>query len=45
MKRMLNQEKQIQSILSQLSKIQEASSDKKVDKILENIRKELICLN
>ena len=45
MKRMLNQEKQIQAILLQLSKIQETSSDKKVEKILENIRKELICLN
>ena len=45
MKRMLNQEKQIQAILIELSKIQEASSDKKIDKILNNIRKELICLN
>lgn len=45
MKRMLNQEKQIQLILEQLSKIQEASSDKKAQKILETIRKELICLN
>ena len=45
MKRMLNQEKQIQTILLQLSKIQETSSDKKVQKILESIRKELICLN
>ncbi len=44
MKRMLNQEKQIQLILEQLSKIQD-SSDKKAQKILENIRKELICLN
>ena len=35
MKRMLNQEKQIQ----------ETSSDKKIEKILNNIRKELICLN
>lgn len=45
MKRMLNQEKQIQAILVELSKIQETSSDKKIDKILNNIRKELICLN
>ena len=44
MKRMLNQEKQIQVILEQLSKIEE-SSDKKAEKILKNIRKELICLN
>lgn len=45
MKRMLNQEKQIQEILVELSKIQETSSDKKIEKILNNIRKELICLN
>lgn len=45
MKRMLNQEKQIQLILEQLNKIQETSSDKKAQKILESIRKELICLN
>ncbi len=45
MKRMLNQEKQIQEILIELSKIQETSSDKKIEKILNNIRKELICLN
>lgn len=45
MKRMLNQEKQIQLILEQLNKIQETSSDKKAQKILETIRKELICLN
>lgn len=45
MKRMLKQEKQIQDILIELSKIQETSSDKKIEKILNNIRKELICLN
>lgn len=45
MKRMLNQEKQIQEILIELSKIQETSSDKKIEKILNNIRKELVCLN
>ena len=45
MKRMLNQEKQIQLILEQLNKIQETSSDRKAQKILESIRKELICLN
>ncbi len=45
MKRMLNQEKQIQEILIELSKIQETSSDRKIEKILNNIRKELICLN
>lgn len=45
MKRTLDQEKQIQEILIELSKIEETSSDKKIDKILNNIRKELICLN
>ena len=45
MKKMLDQEKQIQEILQELSKIQETSSDKKIEKILDNIRKELICLN
>ena len=45
MKRTLNQEKQIQQILTQLSKIEETASDKKIEKILNNIRKELICLN
>lgn len=45
MNRMLKQEKQIQGILIELSKIQETSSDKKIEKILNNIRKELICLN
>ncbi len=45
MKKMLKQEKQIQDILVELSKIQETSSDKKIEKILNNIRKELICLN
>lgn len=45
MKKMLDQEKQIQSILLEISKIQETSSDKKIEKLLNNIRKELICLN
>ena len=45
MKRMLKQEKQIQEILIELSKIAETSSEKKIEKILNNIRKELICLN
>ena len=45
MKRTLNQEKQIQQILTQLSKIEETASDKKIERILNNIRKELICLN
>ena len=45
MKRTLNQEKQVQQILTQLSEIEETASDKKIEKILNNIRKELICLN
>lgn len=44
MKRMLNQEKTIQQILSELTKIQKNSSDKKVANILETIKKELNCL-
>lgn len=45
MKRTLNQEKRIQEILIELSKIQDTSSDKKIEKILNHVRKELICLN
>ncbi len=44
MKRMLNQEKTIQHILSELTKIEKNSSDKKVANILETIKKELNCL-
>lgn len=44
MKRMLNQEKMIQHILSELSKIEKDSSDKKVANILETIKEELNCL-
>ena len=44
MKRMLNQEKKIQHILSELAKIKKDSSDKKVADILETIKKELNCL-
>ena len=45
MKKMLKQEKQIQQIIEELNKITDKSSDKKIEKILNNIRKELICLN
>ncbi len=45
MKKMLDQEKQIQAILLELNKLQETSSDKKIEKLLNHIRKELICLN
>lgn len=44
MKRMLNQEKKIEQILSELTKIQKDSSDKKIANILESIKKELNCL-
>ena len=45
MKKMRNQEKQIQSIIEELNKIKDTSSDKKIEKILNNVTKELICLN
>ena len=45
MKQMLKQEKQIQEIINELNKITDTSSDKKIEKILNNVRKELICLN
>ena len=45
MKKMLKQEKQIQQIIEELNKITNTSSDKKIEKILDNVRKELICLN
>ena len=44
MKRMLNQEKKIERVLSELTKIQKDSSDKKIANILESIKKELNCL-
>ena len=45
MKKTVNQEKLIQNILGELNKITNASSDKKVEKILENVKKELVSLN
>ena len=45
MKKMQKQEKQIQEIIAELDRIKEGSSDKKIEKILNNITKELICLN
>jgi len=44
MKRMLNQEERIEHILSELNKIKIDDSDKKISKILDEIRKELNCL-
>lgn len=45
MKKTLDQEKQIQNILFELSKITDNSSDKKIERILNSVRKELISLN
>lgn len=44
MKRTINQEKKIEKILLELTKIEEDSSDKQVAVILNSIRKELNCL-
>ena len=44
MKRMLNQEKTIEHVLSELTQIEKTSSDKKVAQILETVKKELNCL-
>jgi hypothetical protein len=44
MEKMMKQEKQLQVVLNELSKIPNESSDKKIEKILEHIRKELNCL-
>lgn len=44
MKKTINQEKQIETILLNLNKIQKNSSDKQVTRILEEIKKELNCL-
>lgn len=41
MKRTLNQEKIVKNILLELTKIQKDSSDKKVEHILNNVKKEL----
>lgn len=45
MKKMLKQEKQIEQIIEELNKIKDTSSDKQIEKILNNVRKELICLS
>lgn len=44
MKRMLNQEKRIEKVLAELTKIQENDTDKEIANVLENIKKELNCL-
>ena len=44
MKRTLNQEIKLQHILEELSKIDNTSSDKKIEKILSHVCEELNCL-
>lgn len=44
MKRTLNQEKKIEQVLSELTKIQKDYSDKQIANVLESIKKELNCL-
>lgn len=44
MKRMLNQEKKIEKVLAELTKIQENDSDKEIAHVLESIKRELNCL-
>lgn len=44
MKKTITQEQKIQAILSELTKIQTNSSDRKVESILNSIKKELNCL-
>jgi len=44
MKRTLNQEKKIATVLAELTKIQKNDSDKQIANILEHIKRELNCL-
>ncbi len=44
MKKMMEQEQKLQEVLNELSKIEDTSSDKKIEKILNHVRKELSCL-
>ena len=44
MEKMLKQEKVLQAVFEELSKIQDVASDKQVEKILNHVRKELNCL-
>ena len=44
MKKTISQEQKIQVILSELTKIQTGSSDRKIANILDSIKKELNCL-
>ncbi len=44
MKTTLAQQKKVEAVLLQLTQIKEQSSDKKINRILESVRKELNCL-
>ena len=44
MKKIIKQEQKIQAILSELTKIETNSSDRKIASILDSIKKELNCL-
>lgn len=44
MKKLDNQEKQLQKILLELSQIQQKDSDKHINDIIENVVRELNCL-
>ncbi len=44
MRKTLNQEKKIEKVLMQLTKIQKDYSDKEIANVLENVKKELNCL-
>jgi len=44
MEKMLKTEKQIENILSEISKIESNYSNEKISKILEHVKKELQCL-
>lgn len=44
MKKMMEQEKVLQEVLNELTKLQDESSDRKVEKILNHVREELSCL-
>ena len=45
MEKTIKQEKLLQEVLTELSKIEDTSSDKKIEKILNQVRKELTCLD
>ena len=44
MKRMLKQEKKIEQVLSELTKIQKEYSDEQIASVLEHVKEELNCL-